>query len=162
MSNISNIDDIECQELSNGDFAFLRKSLSNATGGKKLGAGHYILQPGKKAFPFHCHYAVEEAIFILDGEGTLRLGNESHPVKKNDYIALPVGRDHAHQLINTSNAPLTYLCMSTMEEPDVMEYPDSNKVGLMTGTPPGGKKDESSFKAFYKKASDVDYFSGES
>lgn len=31
-------------------------------------------------------------------------------------------------MINTSDAPLRYLCFSTMVAPDVMVHPDSNKV----------------------------------
>ena len=102
MRNRVNIDDIEWQEMSHGNFTVARKSLSNNSGGQKLGASLYKLSPGHKAFPYHCHHANEEAILILNGEGTLRFGNEELTVNKNDYIALPCGSEHAHQLINTS------------------------------------------------------------
>ena len=68
--------------------------------------------------------------FILSGSGTLRLGDEKIIIKENDYVALPLGREHAHQVINTSNEELIYLCISTMIVPDVMEYSDSDKVGI--------------------------------
>lgn len=105
-----------------------------------LGASLYKLAPGKKAFPYHCHYANEKAIFIISGKGTIRIGDEEVSIEKNDYIALPPGVEYAHQVINTSNESLEYLCISTMIELKVMEYPDSKKVGVMTGTPPGRKK----------------------
>ena len=64
--------------------------------------------------------------------------------------------------INTSDSELIYLCLSTMIKPEVMLYPDSDKIGVMTGSAPGGTKTSESFKAFYKKESDVDYHDGES
>src|SRR2546423_316612 len=84
----------------------------------KLGASWFEIQPGKKAFPFHFHLANEEAIFVLEGEGVLRNGDEEHTVRAGDYIALPPGPP-GHQLINRSSAPLRYLAFSTMIEPEV-------------------------------------------
>jgi uncharacterized cupin superfamily protein len=156
-----NFNELDWVVSEHGNFAAQRKSLSNATGAEKLGASLYQLQPGKKTFPFHCHFNNEEAILIIQGEGTLRLGDKQLAIKQNDYIALPAGEANAHQMINTSEQPLIYLCLSTMNEPDVMAYPDSNKIGLMSGSAPGGKKNANSFKAFYRKDSSVDYFDGE-
>lgn len=48
-----------------------------------------------------------------------------------------------------------------MISPDVTEYPDSDKIGVSTGTAPGGIKTENTFKGYYCKKSDVDYFEGE-
>ena len=161
MKNKININDLEWQESSHEDFSSFRKSLGNNAGGKMLGTSLFKLAPGKKAFPFHCHHANEEAIFILEGSGTLRYGNEKIAITRNDYIALPCGREHAHQVINTSDAELIYLCISTMITPDVTEYPDSDKIGVSTGTAPGGIKTENTFNGYYRKKSDVDYFDGE-
>ncbi|MEO8241188.1 MAG: hypothetical protein ABI832_02690 [bacterium] len=36
----------------------------------------------------------------------------------------------AHQIVNTSAAPLRYLTFSTKLEPEVVEYPDSGKFGV--------------------------------
>jgi uncharacterized cupin superfamily protein len=73
-------------------------------------------------------------------EATLRLGDREIAVRAGDYIALPVGPGHAHQLINTSGAPIHYLCMSTLQTPEVAVYPDSHKIGFSTalGGPAGG------------------------
>jgi uncharacterized cupin superfamily protein len=72
--------------------------------------------------------------FILSGSGTYRLGEESYPVRAGDLIAAPAGdAATAHHLINTSDAELRYLAISTRLDPDVIEYPDSGKflVGSM-------------------------------
>lgn len=67
---------------------------------------------------------------ILEGEVTLRLGDREIAVGPGDYIALPAGPDHPHQLINRSGSPVRYLCMSTMQYPEIAFYPDSRKIGV--------------------------------
>lgn len=159
--NIVNINDLEWESDEHGDFAYQEKPLRIATCGEMIGTSLYKLMPGKKAFPYHYHYANEEAVFVFEGSGTLRLNNEMLPIKQGDYIALPVGPKHAHQIINTSDKPLIYLCFSTMIHPDVVEYPDSNKVGVTAGIAPGGDQNKLLLKARFRKHEQVDYFDGE-
>lgn len=156
-----NINDLDWQSNEHGDFAYQDKWLAAATGGEKLGASLYKLMPGKKAFPYHQHYANEEAVFVLEGSGTLRMNNEMIPIAQGDYIALPVGPDHAHQIINTSEKPLLYLCFSTLIYPDVVEYPDSNKLGVTAGIGICGKREKIQLRARFRKQDAVDYFEGE-
>lgn len=160
-NNIVNINDLEWETHEHGDFAFQEKPLRISTCGEMIGTSLYKLMPGKKAFPYHFHYANEEAVFIIEGSGTIRLNQEKFPIKAGDYIALPTGSDHAHQIVNTSDLPLIYLCYSTMIHPDVVEYPDSNKVGVHAGTAPGGNRDKLLLKARFRKHEQVDYFDGE-
>jgi uncharacterized cupin superfamily protein len=72
------------------------------------------------------------------------------------FIAFPPGPEHPHQLINTSNTDLRYLVVSTMEYPDLSEYPDSNKIGAYSSSAADG-----GFRALYQKDSNVDYYRGE-
>lgn len=154
--------DVEWVEDSRGErFGYRRKSLGKATGGEKLGCSLYEVPPGKRAWPRHCHLANEEAIFILGGSGTLRLGDEEIPVSKGDYAALPAGEESAHQLVNTSEENLEYLCFSTMNVPEVSIYPDSGKVGIFDGAAPGGPKEERTLKKFISMEAEVGYFDGE-
>jgi uncharacterized cupin superfamily protein len=135
--NVTNLDEVEWESgLTHGTrFASRRKRLGGLTGGKSLGCTLYEVEPGKRAFPMHAHLANEEAIYILEGEGTMRIGDRKVPVRAGDYIAFPPGRESAHQLINTSSAPLRYLCNSTMRGPEVAVYPDSGKLGVQAATP---------------------------
>jgi uncharacterized cupin superfamily protein len=123
---------LECDDqiLEQGGFAFRRKRLGAAAGGKGLGVSWFELQPGKKAFPSHFHLANDEAVFVLEGEGVLRLGDQEHRVRAGDYVAFNPGPP-AHQIINRSQAPLRFLAISTMNEPEVAVYPDSKKVGIL-------------------------------
>lgn len=133
--NVVNQDQVEVKRQSHGDrFEFLRRQLGAATGGKKIGASLVELPPGKRSWPFHAHHANEEALFILEGEGVLRLPSGEVPVRAGHYIAFPVGPEHAHQMINRSDKPLRYLVLSTMAPLEITEYPDTGKVGLLGRT----------------------------
>lgn len=159
---VANERDVEWTEVSHGErFGYRRKSLGAATGGEKLGASLYEVPPGRRAWPRHYHLANEEAIYVLEGSGTLRIGVEEIPVSKGDYATLPAGEEGAHQLTNTSAENLVYLCFSTMNVPDVMVYPDSNKVGIFGGAAPGGPKDKRTFSKFLRLDPEVGYFDGE-
>ncbi len=159
--NIVNAEALPWSEGGNGgNFAHSRKYFTHATHGEKLGCSLFRVPAGKAAFPAHLHHGNEEAIYILAGQGTLRLGDGRHPVGPGDYIALPAGRA-AHQLFNSGAEPLEYLCLSTMIVPEVVEYPDSGKVGAIAGAAPGGDKTGRNVYGFYKRDSAVDYYEGE-
>jgi len=138
--------------LDHGAFAFVRKRLGAAAGSQKLGVSWFEIQPGKKAFPAHYHLANEEAVFVLEGEGVLRLGDEEHNLRAGDYLAFPPGPP-GHQILNRSNAPLRYLALSTMIEPEVAVYPDSKKIGVLSRA--------QNLASVHKQDAAVDYYEGE-
>jgi uncharacterized cupin superfamily protein len=130
-------DDLEVYETDQGSFTTRRRLLGLATGARKLGCSLYEVPPGRRSFPYHWHAANEEAIYVLEGEGMLRLGGREVPLRPGCYATLPTGEEGAHQVLNTSTTTLKYLCFSTMVEPDLAFYPDSEKVGLFVGGAPG-------------------------
>ncbi|WP_137286963.1 cupin domain-containing protein [Halorussus salinisoli] len=143
-----------------GETKFERKQLGDAAGGDELGCSLYEIPPGRRSWPYHYHTANEEALFVLAGEGTLRLDGEETTLREGDYVALPADETGAHRVVNHSDEPLRYLMVSTMNEPDVTVYPDSEKVGVFVGSPPGAR-DERSVHGYYDLDADVDYWSGE-
>jgi uncharacterized cupin superfamily protein len=102
--------------------------VSDGTAAHKLGAGYDVLAPGKRSCPYHLHHAQEEMFVILEGHGTLRVAGEMVPVRAGDVVFIPPGPEYPHQFINTSDAPMRYLSISTQERPELCEYPDSGKV----------------------------------
>ena len=88
---------------------------------------------GKRASPFHSHRVNEEAFFILEGEGEVRIGSETHAVRKGDFIAhAPGGPETGHQIVNTSDTQeLKYRGISKQESPEIAEYPYSGKFGVL-------------------------------
>jgi len=160
--NVVSTSDLKWMEKSHSEkFGFKRKSLGAATGGERLGCSLYEVPPGKRAWPRHYHLANEEAIFVLEGRGTLKIGEKEVAISAGDYATLPAGEAGSHQTINTSDAPLRYLCFSTMVAPDVMVYPDSNKIGIFGGAAPGGPKERRTFSKFLKADAEVGYYEGE-
>ena len=114
------------------------------------------LAPGKRGCPYHLHHAQEELFVILEGSGTLRVAGEMLPLQAGDVIFIPPGPEYPHQILNTSDAPLKYLSISTKEVPEICEYPDSGKYlaegSLDTATP---------FEVIDRRKPGVDYWEGE-
>lgn len=129
----------------------LTSSVSAGTQARKLGCGVDTVPPGMQSCPYHFHHTQEEIFIILAGQGTLRVADELLPVRAGDVIFIPCGPDYPHQLLNTSDAPLDYLSISTQERPEVCEYPDSGKIGIFPGGP--------SF--VQRRANNLDYWDGE-
>src|SRR5262245_493560 len=121
------VDKINAPERSS--FGGLRQRVSAHIGAQKLGYSFFNVPPGKAAFPYHAHTGNEEMIYIIDGAGVLRFGTEELEVTTGTVIACPPGPEYPHQLINTSDRELRYLVVSTMEYPDLSEYPDSKNIG---------------------------------
>ena len=93
---------------------------------------------------------------VLEGEGSLRVAGELLPLRTGDVVFVPAGPEYPHQLINTSNAPLKYLSVSTQETPEICEYPDSGK--FLAEAKAGAT---STFDVIHAKGESVDYWEGE-
>ena len=160
---IINVDDVEAVTRGNGDrFEASFKPIGAAIGSKMLGFNVTVIPPGRRAFPYHAHRGNEEMFFVLEGEGSVRIDGETHRIRTGDFISLPPGRDSAHQIINDSKAPLRYLAVSTMQTPEVIEYPDSGKYGLMAGSSGGGRTPGPDTIRHIARVKDgVDYWEGE-
>ena len=160
---IVNIDDLDYMDFGDGGkFQAKLAMMGGIVGAKKLGYNITRISPGKAAFPYHLHHKIEEMFFILEGEGTLRFNETEYPIKKGDVIAGPTGLGTAHQIRNTSDAELVFLAVSTLETPDVAEYPDSDKYAVICGDLPGGDPSKADFRIVAKKDAGVGYFEGES
>lgn len=132
--------------------------LGRGTAARKLGASVDILAPGKRGCPYHLHHAQEEMFVILEGRGTLRVAGEMLPLKAGDVVFIPAGPDHPHQIINSSDAPLKYLSISTKDSPDIVEYPDSNKFLAIAGESGAARP---AFDVIHPLGPSVDYWEGE-
>ena len=139
-------------------FGGSRQRVGAAIGAQKLGYSFFSVPPGKAAFPYHTHTTNEEMIYVVDGRGILRLGKEEVEVTAGTIVACPPGTEFPHQLINTGTQELRYLVVSTMEYPDLSEYPDSNKIGAYASAAIGRQV---GFRALFVKDQRVGYYEGE-
>ena len=132
-------------------------------GAQKLGYNLTAVPPGKRAFPFHNHRVNEEMFFILEGEGEVRIGESQYPIRSGDIIACPPGGpETAHQIINTSTTTeLKYLAISTQMSPEVAEYPDSGKFGVLADFPPDIDGKTHHLRFIGRTDASLDYWEGE-
>jgi len=152
-----NVDEVETFDFGNGGrFAARLGPISPLLGAAKLGYNVTRLAPGKVAFPYHFHHGNEELFVILEGTGKLRQNDQEYALRRGDVIACPPGPASAHQIINDSEGELAYLAISTVDSPEVVEYPDSGKYGAVVG-----KRPNFDFRVIARKGDEVDYWDGE-
>ena len=101
--------------------------------GDKLGASLYELGPGNWV-PFHFHHGSEELLVLLRGRPTLRTGEGSRQLAEGEVVHFPTGPAGAHGLSNETDVPVRYLMASTLESPEVAEYPDLKQITAQAHT----------------------------
>jgi uncharacterized cupin superfamily protein len=160
---IVNIADLDMKPAKKGTrFEDLAGRIGGRIGMKDLGAQYIVVPPGKTGFPFHSHRNNEEMFIILEGEGTFRKGGERWPVRAGDVISAVAGdASTAHQIINTGSVDLRYFAISTRNDPDICEYPDSGKFMVASGIPAGGGMMGAEFVLRGRDKPLLDYWDGE-
>ena len=162
MSNpqrIVNITELALQDGGNGKgFQAKLGRAGPLLGLRRLGCSLTVVPPGKRAWPFHRHHVTDELFYIVSGSGEVRLDDQTRAVRAGDLIASPAGTE-AHQILNTGASELRYLAISDINTVDIIEYPDSGKVGMAAGVKDGNLS-SASYKAM-GRVTPADYFEGE-
>ena len=139
-----------------------RAELGRVMGARKLGYNVTAIAPGKCAYPRHNHRVNEEMFFVLEGTGEVRIGDGTFPVRAGDVIACPPGgSETAHQLHNTGSTELKVLAVSTTESPEICEYPDSGKFGVLAFFGAGADDRPEMFSHVGRPGESRDYWEGE-
>ncbi len=124
---------------------------------RDLGVGYDELPPGKTGCPITRITPRRRCSSSSRAKGTLRVAGERIPIRAGDIIDIPAGPEYPHQIINTSDAPLKFLSISTQKTPEVCEYPDSGKYGVYA-KPAGGIL---AGRRMHRPETDLDYWDGE-
>jgi uncharacterized cupin superfamily protein len=136
--------------------------ISPRVGAQKLGYNITAVPPGKSAFPLHNHHANEEMFFVLQGSGEVRIGEAIYPIRTGDVIACPPGgRERAHKITNTGAEELRYLAVSTKLSPEIVDYPDSGKFGVLAERPAGADGKPQRFVFVGRESQSLGYWEGE-
>jgi uncharacterized cupin superfamily protein len=169
---VLNIDDVEFRAWGHNanwpagmnasqDYQAKLGDIGRRLGAQKLGYNLTVVPPRKRAFPLHNHRANEEMFFIVEGRGELRRGKETYPLRAGDVVCCPPGGpETAHQIINTSDADLKYLAVSTRISPEIADYPESGKFGVM-GEFIGTDGKPQMFRYIGRIGNSIDYWDGE-
>ena len=131
-------------------------------GAQRLGYNITAVPPGKSAFPAHNHHANEEMFFVLQGSGEVRIGEETYPIRVGDVVACPPGgKEKAHKITNTGTEELRYLAVSTRLSPELVDYPDSGKFGVLAELPAGADGKPQRFIYIGRDGQSLNYWEGE-
>ena len=155
--NVVRADEVDSYAIDRGKHHVRGHILGRAAGSLQLGGTLTELPPGAVSFPCHYHCANEEAVFVVSGTGTARIGEQRVAVGPGDWIAYPVGPAFAHQMINDGSVPLVYLCISTTHKTEVVGYPDSKKIGTRAGE----SFDTPWIRTITREGPALDYWDGE-
>jgi uncharacterized cupin superfamily protein len=123
-------------------------------GASLLGGSVYELPPGQSICPYHYEYADEEWLVVLESTPVLRTPGGEEQLRAGDVVAFARGPEGAHKVTNRTSATLHVLLLSTMNEPAVAVYPDSDKIGVWTGN-------ENDKLMVRRRDGAVDYWDGE-
>ncbi len=158
---IVSLEGVPWETFGEAPFGGERRRLSRVAGARLLGYSLYRIPPGRRSWPFHFHHANEEFFYVRFGYGQLRTIDGTRDLSPGDAFACPAGIEGAHSILNTGDGPLEYFALSTMIEPDVSEYPDSDKLYVMVGAPPGGDPARRVVDAVFRREDRADYLDGE-
>lgn len=137
-------------------FRSRRARLGFELGAELIGASLWELPPGEAAYPYHFHYSDEEIVIVLSGRPSLRTPDGIRVLEEGEAVRFPLGERGAHQLLNPSDAPVRFLAVSSSGRPDIVVYPDSDKISATERLPDG-----SGLRSFFRRGDAVDYWDGE-
>jgi uncharacterized cupin superfamily protein len=101
--------------------------------GPNLGASVYELGPGNFVV-YHFHHASEELMVVLRGSPTLRTPDGTRQLTEGEAVHFPTGPDGAHAVTNDTDEPVRFLMASTLQSPEVVEYPDLKQITAQART----------------------------
>lgn len=110
-----------------------RLRYSDAGGLTQFGAHVETLQPGSRSSERHWHEEEDEFLYVLSGEATVIEDDVTHLLHPGDAACWPAGAANAHQVVNRSDEPCTYLIFGTRMAREVIHYPDVEKIGYIEG-----------------------------
>jgi uncharacterized cupin superfamily protein len=122
-------------------------------GATQIGGTVYELPPGQSVCPYHYEYGREEWLIALDGPAVLRHPQGEQQLERGDVVCFPMGPEGAHQVFNRGEQTIHVLMLSTLFEPSVAVYPDSDKLGVW----PGDARDN----IMVRRSAHVEYYDGE-
>lgn len=77
-----------------------------------LGARHVVLQPGAWSSQRHWHDGEDELLVMLSGRAVLIEDEGETQLTAGDIAAWPKGVRNGHHLINRSEGPCSFVCVS--------------------------------------------------
>jgi uncharacterized cupin superfamily protein len=134
------------------------RPLGETLGAQKLGGTIYLIEPGQRICPYHWHFGEEEWLLVLEGTVTLRTPAGERELARGDIVAFPTGPGGAHDVRCSGGEAARVLMLSTMSDPELCVYPDSEKLGASAGFL---RTDGVRARLLNRQAANLEYFDGE-
>jgi len=115
----------------------IKRRLGDHFGLKNFGVNLTHLAPGTVSALMHSHSLQDEFVYILEGECIARLGDSEYRLGPGDCFGFPAGTGLAHQLVNRSDATVSYLEVGDRTPNESVEYPHDD---LAFATAPDGTR----------------------
>jgi uncharacterized cupin superfamily protein len=103
-----------------------KKQLGNLFGLSNFGVNLTTLQPGAISSLRHVHKTQDEFVYILEGVATLLTNAGKTKLSPGMCAGFKANNGDAHQLINESDGPVTYLEIGDRSPGDAASYPDDD------------------------------------
>jgi uncharacterized cupin superfamily protein len=93
-----------------------QRKIAEAAGLTELGARHVVLKPGAWSSQRHWHEGEDELLVMLSGRAVLVEDEGETELVAGDIAAWPKGVRNGHNLINRSDEPCSFVCVSAGSE----------------------------------------------
>ena len=103
--------DVEAKDVAAGKDTKIQVLISSQEG-PNFALRKFSMQKGG-GMPRHTN-TVEHEQYVLRGEATITIGDETHHVKTGDVVFIPEGAIHSYQ--NTGAGPFEFLCIIPNKE----------------------------------------------
>lgn len=123
---IAALEGLEKTHFLNENAKRTNKSLGDLTGLEQIGFHIIEVEPGRESTEFHRHYSEEECVYILEGIGEARIGDDLFNVGAGDFIGYRAG-GLAHSLLNNGTSVLRCIVVGQRLPQDVADYPRLEK-----------------------------------
>lgn len=118
---IDQMEGVQKTHFLNPDAKRVNKSLGDITGLDGIGFHLITVQPGDATTEHHMHYHEDECVYVLSGNATAYIGEESFPIKTGDFLGYRKG-GLAHSIVNTGNEVLKCIIVGERLKYDVADY----------------------------------------
>lgn len=144
---------VPTHKMEHDPYEYSKYKVTERDKGYQCFVAFYEIPPRKANYPYHYHLKSEEVFYIISGSGIVETPEGNKTISAGDVIICPASEEGAHKLINTSaTEKLVYIDIDTVHKSDIVNYPKSGKIGIVT---------EGNPTAFYHKDSNVGYYEGE-
>jgi len=113
--------DVEAKDVAAGKDTTIQVLISSKEG-PNFALRKFSMQKGG-GMPRHTN-TVEHEQYVLRGQATITIGDETHHVKAGDVVFIPEGAIHSYQ--NSGEEPFEFLCIIPNKEDKIVVVDDAS------------------------------------